>query len=453
MSNGERAVSSEGARVVLRTGSTAWRVAVAVVLLCLGCGTTPRRDVHSQLIEFPAAAAADPAVLSKAMPGLARTVLAAYREDDRRKYLDTLFRLQMVAGQFADASTALSELRAMPASTVSPQPGATLVVYEMLATARIQQNRDGSTFDDAFRRAFRETFAKLDDPTSALVLRALVLANQTALRADLHDRLKQQSGKTTISLADARNLIRAYHAEEAFRSLTPLAPALVAEDDGRRYVIDKDVPVRTPDGATVCAIVARPRAAPGRLPALLEFTIYVDADQNLNGARRAASHGYASIVGFARGKGCSPDKPVAYVHDGSDAAALIDWISRQPWSDGRVGMYGGSYSGFTQWAAAKHMPKGADGRRAGGPRHRRADGRQCLLELHLSVALLRHERQGARQRDLQRHGALGSAESQLVRERPGLPRDGQDRRNAQSDLRRVDRPPGLRCLLAGHDSL
>jgi len=59
----------------------------------------------------------------------------------------------------------------------------------------------------------------------------------------------------------------------------------------------------------------------------------------------------------ARGKACSPDPPVPIEHDGADAAALIDWISRQPWSDGRVGTFGGSYDGFTQWAAAKHRPK------------------------------------------------------------------------------------------------
>jgi uncharacterized protein len=44
-----------------------------------------------------------------------------------------------------------------------------------------------------------------------------------------------------------------------------------------------------------------------------------------------------------------------YEHDGADARAVIDWISRQPWSDGRVGMYGGSYNGFTQWAAVKRL--------------------------------------------------------------------------------------------------
>ena len=34
---------------------------------------------------------------------------------------------------------------------------------------------------------------------------------------------------------------------------------------------------------------------------------------------------------------------------------VIEWISRQPWSDGQVGMYGGSNTGFTQWAAAKTL--------------------------------------------------------------------------------------------------
>jgi predicted acyl esterase len=36
---------------------------------------------------------------------------------------------------------------------------------------------------------------------------------------------------------------------------------------------------------------------------------------------------------------------------------VIDWIAAQPWSDGRVGMYGGSYNGFAQWAALKHRPR------------------------------------------------------------------------------------------------
>jgi predicted acyl esterase len=66
------------------------------------------------------------------------------------------------------------------------------------------------------------------------------------------------------------------------------------------------------------------------------FTIHYDFADNLNDARLTAAHGYASVVGFTRGKACSSDKPVPYEHDGADAASLIDWITAQPWSDGRV---------------------------------------------------------------------------------------------------------------------
>ena len=59
----------------------------------------------------------------------------------------------------------------------------------------------------------------------------------------------------------------------------------------------------------------------------------------------------------AGAKTAVPDSPVPYEHDGDDARAVIDWISRQPWSDGRVGMYGGSYNGFTQWAATSTCPR------------------------------------------------------------------------------------------------
>src|SRR5206468_995605 len=82
---------------------------------------------------------------------------------------------------------------------------------------------------------------------------------------------------------------------------------------------------------------------------------------------RTASNGYVAVVGFTRGKLCSPEKPIPYEHDGPDAAVMIDWISKQAWSDGRVGMYGGSYSGFTAWAAAKQAPKALKAIMVGAP--------------------------------------------------------------------------------------
>jgi len=42
---------------------------------------------------------------------------------------------------------------------------------------------------------------------------------------------------------------------------------------------------------------------------------------------------------------------------GADAREVINWIAKQAWSDGRVGMYGDAYSGYAPWAAAKQLPK------------------------------------------------------------------------------------------------
>jgi putative CocE/NonD family hydrolase len=310
----------------------------------------------AQSFNVPGAAVETPAALARSMPELAGKVIAVYWEDDRFRYLDNLFRLQIVAGQFADAGKTLASLRALPVSGVSSQIGAAQVLYAVFAEAKTRQSQDGSPFDAAFQRSFRETLGRLDDRTSALVIRALGV-DLSAVRQTLNEALERRKGSSGITLAEALALIRAYQDEQAFQSISPLAAPLIAEDDQRRYLIDKDIAVKTADGATVCAMVVRPRSAAGRLPALLNFTIYADPRTTLDEARRTASNGYAGVEGLTRGKGCSPDAPVPYEKDGADAAAVIDWISRQPWSDGRVGMFGGSYEGFTQWAAAKHMPK------------------------------------------------------------------------------------------------
>ncbi|MDP9007102.1 MAG: CocE/NonD family hydrolase [Pseudomonadota bacterium] len=322
--------------------------------------------VAAHAVDFQAPVIDEPEALSAAMPALARAVETEFRNVDRRAYLDTLFRLQLAAGDDEDAIKSLTELRNLNPSNLSPRPGAALFIYEILARARLAAHRDGSALDKVLGPLLRQTVAALDDPTADLVLSGLS-GGLSGVSVDLHERLDQQKGKSTISLADALKLVRAYQAEAAVRNLAPFVPAIAAENDQRRYIIDKDVAIRTPDGGIICAVVVRPREAAGRFPALLQFTIYANADQNLSDARQSAAHGYAGVVGLTRGKGCSPGMPVPYVGDGADADALIEWISTQPWSDGRVGIYGGSYSGWTAWAAAKRPPKALKAIMVGAP--------------------------------------------------------------------------------------
>jgi uncharacterized protein len=321
----------------------------------------------AQEFAFPEAAVTDAAALSKAMPELARQVLAVYRDGDRIKFLDNLFRLQTVTGQYGDALNSSASLRELLRTSQPPIGAWVNVQYDIYARAKLRAEAEKLAFGYAYAQSFRDAFEKLDDGTAALVIRALTLIDASDAQRDVQGDLEKQKGKTSITLADALKLTADYQVAEAFRDFAPLNAPLIAEDDSRRYITQKDITVKTPDGATVCVLLMRPRAASGRVPTLLNFTIYVDPNDNGTSARQTASNGYAGVVGFTRGKACSPDKPVPYLHDGSDASALIDWIAAQPWSDGRVGMFGGSYEGFTQWATAKKMPKALKALMNGAP--------------------------------------------------------------------------------------
>lgn len=296
-------------------------------------------------------------VLAKTIAALAKDALTVYREADRRLYLDNLFRLQLATGADADAAKSIESLRALDAGDTSLVAKARHLQYSILAQARTRQSASKISFEKAFEQAFSDAFARLDDKTSAHAIRLFIAMDAATLQRGLLAKLEQYRGRTTLSVTEALDLIKSYQAADAYGSFNPLAATLIADEDARRYFIDKDVRVRMPDGGTVCALIVRPRTSPARIPALLQFTIYVDALRNLADARRSASNGYAGILALVRGKGCSPDDVRIYERDSGDAAAVVDWISTQPWSDGRVGMHGGSYSGFTQWAAAKRMPK------------------------------------------------------------------------------------------------
>jgi hypothetical protein len=325
-------------------------------------------SLAAQEFHLSSADVGDSAALARSMPRLAAQVLASYRDTLQERFVDNRFRLQILIGQYKEASASLAaghELRTARRD-VTPQARAVNVQYEIFVRARILADSNGRPFAEAFAQSFRETFARLDDRTAALLARAILVTARTAAN-DLRWATPDQTDKTTVSLGDALTLLHVYAAVESYRAFAGLPDALVAEDDARRYTIETNVAVKTPDGATVCAIVVRPRVERSTLPALLQFTIYADSVGSGQDALLAAANGYVGVTGFTRGKACSTDKTVPYVYDGADAAALIDWIAGQPWSDGRVGMYGGSYSGFTAWAAAKRMPKALKGIMVGAP--------------------------------------------------------------------------------------
>ncbi|GIQ57491.1 putative peptidase [Flavobacterium collinsii] len=122
------------------------------------------------------------------------------------------------------------------------------------------------------------------------------------------------------------------------------------------YDIQDSVMIKTRDGALLSAMVVRKKGVSAPQPVIYQHTIYVrEKGRDLASLKTAADHNYVGVMAYSRGKRFSPDTISPYENETTDTYDVIDWISKQKWCNGKVGMYGGSYNGFTQWAACKKM--------------------------------------------------------------------------------------------------
>ncbi len=127
----------------------------------------------------------------------------------------------------------------------------------------------------------------------------------------------------------------------------------------KKYIIKDSVQIAMPDGGNVCAFVSAGNTPENvKQPCILIYNIYadnIDTSDYKYFKKAIDDEGYATIIVNTRGKRCSTSNIEPLEHDADDAYYIIDWISKQSWCNGKIGMYGGSYLGFAQWAATKHL--------------------------------------------------------------------------------------------------
>jgi putative CocE/NonD family hydrolase len=114
------------------------------------------------------------------------------------------------------------------------------------------------------------------------------------------------------------------------------------------------VPMR--DGINLATDVYRDDAV-SQAPVVLMRTPY-DRTKPKGSAERFAKAGYIVVMQDCRGTGASEGVMAPYNNEGQDGYDTIEWITLQPWCNGRVGMMGGSYVGAVQWQAAVENPPG-----------------------------------------------------------------------------------------------
>jgi putative CocE/NonD family hydrolase len=90
-------------------------------------------------------------------------------------------------------------------------------------------------------------------------------------------------------------------------------------------------------------------------PVIFTLTPYISDTYHPRGAY-FASHGYAFALVDVRGRGNSGGEFEPFAQEPHDGYDIVEWLARQPFCDGKVTMWGGSYAGFDQWATAKELP-------------------------------------------------------------------------------------------------
>jgi putative CocE/NonD family hydrolase len=125
--------------------------------------------------------------------------------------------------------------------------------------------------------------------------------------------------------------------------------ALSAAPDQIAASLDVAVPMR--DGVRLSANVFRPEA-PGRYPTILVRTPYGKGTGISPTYSPFVERGYAVVVQDVRGRYASEGVFRPLEQEPGDGDDTLNWIARQPWSDGKIGMLGASYLGIVQWKVA-----------------------------------------------------------------------------------------------------
>ncbi|WP_288441581.1 CocE/NonD family hydrolase [uncultured Chryseobacterium sp.] len=310
--------------------------------------------LQAQKFYFPKTAVNDSVILEKQIPGLAQQVIpllqsAKYKPENTVDLMDNLFRLQLVAHDYKNSLASLFENRKLFAD--HNMGDYRYIGFELYALAKMEQEENNTSFSNALQKVFNQKYESLPEkliPRLELALNGDVNASRKLLK----NLLDKQKDKDSIDYKTALALCKNYLNYKTYSSIKPQVMQLLASKDKERFIIEtKDLKI---NGNTLSVTIVRRKENTSPLPVILTNNIYAGPIDGFFG-KRAATYNYVGVVVNTRGKRNSNDVNNPFEHESQDIYEVIDWVSKQPWCNGKVGMIGGSYLGFSQWAAVKKL--------------------------------------------------------------------------------------------------
>lgn len=311
--------------------------------------------LQAQKFYFPKTAVTDSVIMEKQIPNLALQVIphlqsAKYKPENTVDLMDNLFRLQMVAQDYKNSLVSLSENRNLFAD--NNMGGYRYIGFEMYSLSKIAQKESNTSFSNALQKVFNQKYESLPEKLIPR-LRLALDGDVKESRKQLKKILDKQKDKDSIDYRTALALCKSYLSYKTYSGIKPQVMQLLTSKDKERFIIEtKDLTIK--NGATLTITIVRKKGNTSPLPVILTSNIYAGSFDEFFG-KRAATYNYVGAVVNTRGKRNSNDENNPFEHESEDIYEVIDWVSKQPWCDGKVGMIGGSYLGFSQWAAVKKL--------------------------------------------------------------------------------------------------
>jgi putative CocE/NonD family hydrolase len=320
-------------------------------VLMIICLAVVAKAVCAQQLYFSAKNYVDSVTLQKKLPELARQVINRYKEPDKFSYFDNLFRLQLVSGDYIQAQTSLWSYIRLAGATIEDTVSTRSISfgYQVYLADKIRNtSKSIDTYAETFDILYRALSSAAQDE-----IPNYFIYDVPVIKPELEGLTDKASKADSISVKDALAICRSYSALLVRGQTEHKLQQLFAKKEKSKYIHEDSVLLKMPDGGIISLTLYRDKKIIVPQPVVLIYNIYVGTEAS--DCMLAVRKGYVGIVANTRGKRLSPNNLEPFMHDAKDAYAIIDWISKQPWCNGKVGMYGGSYTGFSQWAASKYL--------------------------------------------------------------------------------------------------
>lgn len=128
-----------------------------------------------------------------------------------------------------------------------------------------------------------------------------------------------------------------------------------APPDSEKVKFQWGVKIPLRDGVKLNATVYTPRQQKEPAPCVFTLTPYISQSYHDRGMYFAA-HGYPFLTVDVRGRGNSEGEFRPLIQEARDGHDVVEWLAQQPYCNGKVTMWGGSYAGYDQWVTAKEFP-------------------------------------------------------------------------------------------------